>query len=302
MTLHQLRTFCVVVEEGSFRRAAEKLFLSQPSVSQHIAALEKNYDIRLFQRRGRDVSLTPEGRALYTLAKEVLERVDSIPSRFQEMQLLKYGHLTVGVSPFTGNFFMPSIFKTFRERFPEIKLSIRAGNAREILAEARDGTLELAILGKHSNWLPDSNLTFRSIGKDHFTFIAAPGHPLIEESSLEPSALSGETILTYTEECPLCDFIDDYLLKHQIEVKKTIEIEEIEIAKSLVMEDMGITLMSKLAIKRELHNGDLKALPFKDLDDFHWDIQAIYHSSRGLTYAGWEMLKLIEEKAPYILE
>jgi len=302
MTLHQLRTFCIVVEEGSFRRAAEKLFLSQPSVSQHIAALERSYDIKLFQRRGRDVSLTPEGRALYTLAREVLERVDSIPSRFQEMQLLKYGHLSIGVSPFTGNFFMPPIFKAFRQRFPDIRLSIRAGNAREILAEARDGRLELAILGKHSNWLPDTNLIFRSIGKDHFTFIASPDHPSKEDSLLEPSYLSGETILTYTDECPLCDFIDDYLLKNQIEVKKNLEIEEIEIAKSLVMEGMGITLMSRLAVRRELAEGKLKSLPLSGLEDFSWDIQAIYHASRGLTYAGWEMLKLVEEKASSILE
>ena len=65
MNLHQLRIFCTIVEEGSFRQAAEKLFLSQPSVSQQVAALEKSYDVRLFERKGRSVSLTPEVRETF---------------------------------------------------------------------------------------------------------------------------------------------------------------------------------------------------------------------------------------------
>ena len=78
MNLHQLRIFCTIVEEGSFRQAAEKLFLSQPSVSQQVAALEKSYDVRLFERKGRSVSLTPEGRALHVLASDLLRQADEI--------------------------------------------------------------------------------------------------------------------------------------------------------------------------------------------------------------------------------
>ena len=107
MNLHQLRIFCAVVEEGSFRQAAEKLFLSQPSVSQHVASLEKDHSIRLFERKGRTISLTPEGRALYVLASDLLRQADEIPARFRDMQALRSGRLETGVSPFAGYYILP---------------------------------------------------------------------------------------------------------------------------------------------------------------------------------------------------
>lgn len=95
VNLERLRVFRTIVEEGSFRRAAERLFLSQPSVSQNIAALEREYDVRLFERKGRTIALTLEGRALHVLASDLLRKADDIPLRFREMQMLKYGKLAI---------------------------------------------------------------------------------------------------------------------------------------------------------------------------------------------------------------
>ena len=117
MNLHQLRIFCTIVEEGSFRQAADRLFLSQPSVSQQVAALERSFEVRLFERRGRSITLTPEGRALHVLASELLRQADEIPSRFSDMRALRSGRLEMGVSPFAGHHILPGTLASFRREF-----------------------------------------------------------------------------------------------------------------------------------------------------------------------------------------
>ena len=87
MNLNQLRVFCAIVEEGSFRQAGEKTFLSQPSVSQYIAALEKNYDVKLFLRRGRSIS-HPEGRTLYILAQDLFSLLTLFRKSFGKCSFL----------------------------------------------------------------------------------------------------------------------------------------------------------------------------------------------------------------------
>ncbi len=137
MNLERLRVFRTIVEEGSFRRAAERLYLSQPSVSQNIAALEKEYDVRLFERKGRTIALTPEGRALHVLASDLLRKADDIPLRFREMQMLKYGKLTVSATPHALNCLVPEAFCLFREQFPQSPARFNRGTRDTSLARRK---------------------------------------------------------------------------------------------------------------------------------------------------------------------
>ena len=99
ITLFQLSSFCTVAEEGSFSAAAEKMHISQPSVSQHIASLENHFDVRLFNRQKRRIRLTPEGRLLYTTAREILDRLDEVSQRMTALKSLEKGTLRVGYTP-----------------------------------------------------------------------------------------------------------------------------------------------------------------------------------------------------------
>ena len=176
MNLHQLRIFCAVVNEGSFRQAAEKLFLSQPSVSQQVAALEKDHNLLLFERRGRSISITPEGRALYVLASDLIRQADEIPSRFRDMRSLRSGELKIGASTFAGCHILPGPVREFHGLFPAVSLTLSSGGSGAILADLRKGGAELAVLGR--------NFPFEGAGpylpcpwRRPLVMAVSPGHP-----------------------------------------------------------------------------------------------------------------------------
>ncbi len=291
VNLHQLRVFCAIVEEGTFRRAADKLYLSQPSVSQHIASLEQDYSVRLFLRKGRTISLTPEGRALYILASDLLRRADEIPERFRDMQTLGSGRLEMGVSPFAGAYILPGALAAFRRAFPGISLSVRSGNVQEVLTDLKKGRLELVLLGQSFLSSRDSSLTYRSLGFDPLLPVESPGNIRNRKGPLKTA---DETFIRFGGSCPLAAHVDEFLLRKDVRFGQEVEVDDIETAKSLAEEGVGIAITSALSVARSLAEGRLAAAPLPEMDPPPWEIQCVYSSSGGLSYPGWEMVKLLE--------
>lgn len=291
MNLHQLRVFCTVVEEGAFRRAAEKLYLSQPSVSQHIASLEKDYSVHLFLRKGRTISLTSEGRALYILASDLLRRADEIPERFRDMQTLNTGRLEMGVTPFAGAYILPGALAAFRQAFPAISLAVRSGNGREILADLKKGRIELVLLGQSFLTPGDSDLTCRSLGVDPLLSVESPESVRKRKGPLNPAA---ETLIRFSGNCPLAAHVDEFLLRKNIRFGSEVEVDDIETAKKLAEVGVGVAITSSLSVTQSLAEGRLVPAPFKEMDPSPWEIQCVYSSSGGLSYPGWEMVKHLE--------
>lgn len=298
ITFYQLESFCKIVEEGSFRSAAEKLFISQPSISQHVANLEKHYQIQLFIRQGRKTRLTPEGRLLYTTAQEILGKIDTMSERFKDLKNLRFGELKIGCSNFTGSYIIPPALEFLRQKYPMIKISIISGRVREVLQNLHDNNLELAILGKNLNWASEPQLTYKSIGLDELVFAASPNHPLAEHT-ITTQVLEQETLITFSKRNNLNSYMKDFILRHELKPSRMIEVDDLGIGKKLALQGLGITLTSRLAVSEEIEKGTLSLIHLEDMETLNWEIDAIYYSSRGLTYAGWEMLKILEN-IPYL--
>ncbi len=296
ITFYQLESFCKIVEEGSFRSAAEKLFISQPSISQHVASLEKHFQIKLFIRQGRKIRLTPEGRLLYTTAIQIIEKIETLGERFKDLKNLKFGELKIGCSNFTGSYILPQALDFFRHKYPLIKVSIISGRVREILQNLNDNNLELVILGKNLNWATEPQLTYKSIGMDELVFVANSTHPLAN-TTVKVQTLEKETLITYSERNNLNSYIKDLILRYELRPTNIIEVDDLGIAKKLTLQGLGVTLASKLAVAEEIKEGTLSLINLEDRERLTWEIDAIYHSRRGLTYAGWEMLKILEKMA-----
>lgn len=293
ITFYQLESFCKIVEEGSFRSAAEKLFISQPSISQHIASLEKHFQIKLFIRQGRKIKLTPEGRLLYSSSKEITEKINDLGGRFRDLKNLEYGELKMGCSRFTGSYILPQALELFRQKYPLIKISIISGRVGELLQHLDDNDIELVIMGKDLNWASVPNLTYKSLGFDELIFASSKKHPLSEQT-IVPRILEKETLIAFSERNNLNSYITDFLLRYELRPSDIIEVDDLGIGKQLVLQGLGITLTSRLAISQELRSGSLSQIYLQGKERLTWEIDAIYHSSRGLTYAGWEMLKILE--------
>lgn len=302
MNLHTLLIFRTVADEGSFRRAAERLFLSQPAVSQQVASLEKEYGVRLFDRKGRSIALTPEGRALHLLAIDLLRKAEEIPGRFREMKALRSGRIHIAVSPFAGRHILPGPVRDFAADFPAVSLSVHAGLPAQIAEDVKRGTAELGVLGRNFLESRDPDLTYRTLGKDPLVMAAAPSHPLFRHAPPHPLTTDEETLIRFSRNCQPVDHVEEFLLREGVRFGAAIEVNEIDMANSLAREGAGIAITSHLSILRDIEDGTLAVVPFPHMEDLHWEIQCFFSSYRGLSHAGWEITKRIESHCHRILQ
>ncbi len=266
MTLQQLRTFCAVVEEKSFHRAADRLYMAQASVSHQIASLENYYSVILFIRSGRSFSITPEGLSLYKWAKEILSLIDVIPDNIKELHRQSEGKLVLGASTLAGNYILPSILKEFKETYPKVELSVHIGYGNEMVERVRTGTANLAIVGKNINWVNEPNVKFQPIAIDNLSLVVTRGHPLTKREVVYPKELiEPYTFIHSRPGSAMRSMVEDYLKQENVTPKSILEMGNHETIKRAVEQGLGIALISRVCITREIESGRLVNIPLLNL-------------------------------------
>lgn len=301
MNLHQLRVFSAIVDKGSFRAAAESLFLSQPSVSQHVAALERHYGVRFFERAKRRVTLTPEGKALYSLARDLLQQADAIPDRFHDMQKLRYGSVQIGVTPHAGSSLLPKAIKAFNALFPDVHVSMIVENTLKAIEFLRSGYTELLVLGKDLLTPPDPSFVARALGSDELILILPSGHPWTQRS-VSPALLAETNFIHYIEDCPLRSFVNEYMTRYGVQCRRTIEVNTIQPAEDLVAAGVGVTIICRSQVAEDLAVGKIASAKLEGLHDFRWELQALHSKTKGLSYAARELETQIVKSCAEILQ
>ncbi|HET7842582.1 MAG TPA: LysR family transcriptional regulator, partial [Xanthomonadales bacterium] len=143
--LKQLRAFCYTARLGTISRAAEALFLSQPSVSLQLAALEKELGCMLVERNGRRTQLTPAGTALYELARPLVEGLEALDAEFRgKLQGLDAGELNIAAGASTIQYLLPALVQTYREKFPPVRLQLHNVTGRDGLSLLRSDAVDFA--------------------------------------------------------------------------------------------------------------------------------------------------------------
>ena len=133
MNLKQLEIFLAVAETGSFSQGAEKTFLTQSTVSQHISSLENSFGIKLLDRTGKGALLTEGGKILYRHARRVLTEIESLERALQGFKGLDEAELRIGGSNIPGNYMIPAILPALLEQFPGLRLTLIQGDSRDIM-------------------------------------------------------------------------------------------------------------------------------------------------------------------------
>lgn len=292
MNLHQLRVFCAIVDKGSFRGAAESLFLSQPSISQHIASLEKHYGVHFFERARRKVTLTPEGRALYTLASDLLRQADAIPDRFRDMQMLRYGSIRIGVTPHACRTLLPRAIRAFHADYPDVNVGMVIENTSRSVELLRSGVTEFLVLGRDLTTPPEPAFVSRALGYDDLVLILPPGHPW-SGRTVTPQELEGADFIHYVEDCPLCSFVSEYLKRAGVKCRRVLDVNAIQPAEDLVAAGTGVAIICRSQVEDALRSGRVEEALLQGLEFFRWELQFLFSKAKGLSYAGKELEKRI---------
>ena len=187
MTLEQLRIFIAVAEKQHVTRAASELNLTQSATSAAVAALERRYGIRLFDRVGRGIVLTQIGRDFLNEARAVVARAKAAAQILDDLAGLKRGSLTLAASQTVANYWLPPRIETFRRTYPGIDLRVRIANTEQVANAVIQGNADLGFVEGEVN---EPSLAIRRMEGDSLTIVVGASHPWVGRARIAPRHLT----------------------------------------------------------------------------------------------------------------
>jgi DNA-binding transcriptional LysR family regulator len=244
--LKQLRAFCQAAQCGSISEAADRLYLSQPSVSLQIQALERELDTVLFERRGPRIRLTPEGESLYKLAQPLVEGMDKLQETFAAAcGRLESGELNIAAGESTILYILPEPMRLFAERYPEIRLKLHNVTGRDGMALLRADQVDFAIGSLLE--VPD-DVSYQPVVKYAPALITPLDHPLTAREPLSLQDISPYGLILPPHHLSTWRMVDLVFKQHNARYKVTLEAGGWEVIKKYVEIGLGISIVTDVCL------------------------------------------------------
>ena len=279
LDLPQVETFVAVATHGSFAKAAAVLFLTQPSVSTRIQGLERTLGQRLFERHGRGVRLTRAGGVFLPFAERLLHTVAEGRAALDATRSAEGGLLTVAAALSVSTYLLPDIIKGFRAEHPAARVSIRAGHSRDVLRMVLDDEAEIGL----ARGLAHPAVHTVRLGKDEIMLTVPPSHSFRRRRQVTLSEVVREPLILFDKGSSDWILITGFFRRGGLLPNVVLELEGIEAAKKMVEKGIGIALLPHLAIRRELRQGTLAAVPISDARPLSRYVDLVYRRRGALS-------------------
>jgi DNA-binding transcriptional LysR family regulator len=244
--LKQMRAFCEVVRTGSITLAAQNLYLSQPSVTLQIQAMEREMGVTVFERRGPILKLTPDGETLYELAKPLVDGIDGLQENFAAQHgKLDGGELNIGAGESTILYILPEPVKRFVTAHPGIQLKIHNETGRDGLKMLRADEIDLAV-GSMLD-VPD-DITYQPVVTFDPALIVPLGHPLAGHTDVTLEEISQYGLILPPRHLSTWRMVKYVFQQHNLTFKVTLEAGGWEIIKKYVELGMGISIVTDICL------------------------------------------------------
>ncbi len=260
MADRRLKVFYTVARLLSFTKAAETLHMTQPAVTFQVRQLEEHFDTRLFDRTHNRVTLTDVGQVVYEVAERIFELYDEMERRVREMTGEMGGSLNIGASTTIAENMLPALLGQFKKKHPDINLRLKVGNTEAVVSMVEHNAIDLGIVeGTVSN----KNLLVEHCRNDELVVIMPPDHPLARYQSLSVDQLMAYQFICREEGSGTREAILHYLAEQGYPDGWSVcmELGSPEAIKGAVQAGMGLSVMSKVGISKELKLGMLAAVP-----------------------------------------
>jgi DNA-binding transcriptional LysR family regulator len=268
MTLDQLQIFLAVVQHMHFTRAAEALYMTQPSVSAAIQSLEEEYGVKLFHRVGRRIELTLAGKQLQIEAQKILEQVELTERGLRELNDLQRGELKLGASQTIGNYWLPQFISLFKQQYPGIYIDCNLGNTSEISEGTVTGLFDLGLVEGEVESSTLTSLEQRRIGGDHLQIIVGPSHPWFEQGNIEVLELTNTAWIMREKGSGTRQQFEQVLSQWGInptQLNIILEMKSGDMVKAAVESGVGAAAVSNLIITKELRLNMLRPVQITGL-------------------------------------
>jgi DNA-binding transcriptional LysR family regulator len=247
--LKQLRAFCHAAQTGSISEAAERLYLSQPTVSLQIQALERELETVLFERRGPKIKLTPEGDTLYKLSQPLVEGMDKLQETFAATcGKLESGELGIAAGESTLLYILPEPIRCFAERYPGIRVKLHNVTGRDGMAMLRADETDLAV-GSMID-IPD-DVTYKPVVNYSPVLITPLDHPLANKENIQLHDISPYGLILPPHHLSTWRMVDLVFKQHNASYNVTLEAGGWEVIKKYVEIGLGISIVTDVCLTGE---------------------------------------------------
>jgi DNA-binding transcriptional LysR family regulator len=266
MDLWQLHIFCKVIECKSFSKAAAAVRLSQPTVSSHIKDLEAHFGCRLIDRLARQAVPTKAGELLHQYAIRLEALRSETETALAEFKGEIKGRLVIGGSTIPGGYLLPQIVGSFIKKYRGVAIALHIGDTEKIIADTVSGILELGIVGARTR---EKSVCQEKLLEDNMGLIVSGDHSWARRDKISLKELFGEPFVAREEGSGTLKSINKSLGKHNCSVRDFNIVTEMGSTQAVIQSvilGVGVSIISKIAVKQELMNGTLKCLSVETLD------------------------------------
>ena len=288
-----LETFCRVADLKSFSKAADDLFLTQPTVSGHILSLEHSLSLRLFDRTGREVRLTKAGEVFLRYASKILSSRKDLLNALSEFSHGIRGELSLGASTIPGEYLLPRLMGYFKKEHPHFILSLKIADTKEIAQWVLQGDVEYGMIGGK---LSHNFLHYEKYEKDDIIAVAPSGHPLTKKKKVDLVDVLKEPWIIREEGSGTQMAVEKTLRKKGKSLKQfnvVMEMGSTSSVKEGVKAGLGLAFISKRAVEEELNQGFLSRIYIEAIDPISRQVYIVSHRGRTVSPMGMEFLRFL---------
>jgi DNA-binding transcriptional LysR family regulator len=261
MADRRLQVFYTVAKVLSFTKAAETLHMTQPAVTFQVKQLEEFFNTRLFDRTHNKITLTEAGKIVYDYAEKILDHYEKMNSEVRELTGEVTGSLLIGASTTIAEYMLPSLLGAFKKQFEDVNIRLQVGNSDAIVAMVENNMIDLGVVEAP---VYNKNLEVEVCRLDEMVLIVPEGHPLSNRDKISVEDMRKYRYISREEGSGSRSVIDNYIREQGLsysDLNVVMELGSPEAVKMAVESDVGIAIVSRTTIVKEMKLGTIKALP-----------------------------------------
>lgn len=261
MQYDALKTFVTLVEVKNFTKTAEKLLMSQPSVSLHIKNLERDFQTKLLERSPKSLKITPTGELLYDCALQMISIYEQTRQSILEHHHSIKGELKIGASFTIGEYILPAMLLDLQNKYPSLKLEVIIGNTEEIVQLVRLFQVDIGLIEGQTN---EKDLFVHAFMEDELFIVSSKCHTLAKKGKVEIADLQNEHWITREVGSGTREYLDHVLRSNGLKAKSFLTISSNQGIKETLIRGKGLSLLSHSVIERDVEQQSLSIVKLKN--------------------------------------
>src|SRR5690242_8481220 len=258
--LMQVEGFLEVARRGSVSRAAEALFITQPTLTARLKALERDLGTPLFLRTPHGMRLTDAGRAWIPYAERALRALVDGRDALAQVMTASAGHLMIAAAPAVSTYLLPDLLERFVSTHPRVEVSVRTGHSEDVVELVLRDEVQIG-LGRA---IRHPELELRPFHTEDLVLVCAPDHPFTQLSSVTMAQVAAEKLIMFDRTSSYYEITQSAFLSAGVTLRGLMELDSIEAAKKMVERDLGVALLPGTAVAREIEGKTLRTVRMTD--------------------------------------